>query len=157
MAATGNKRNYSILVGIELDTSDVQKQLDGIKSRDIKVKIDVEGNEKIKETSETMAKLPKQSKTIKAHVDKASNSIKNMGLTFQQANDIMQKSVDIIGRMLDSVFELDGALVEFQKVSDLAGASLDAYVDKLTQMGLEVGRTGKPKGQSRNVQMVNVH
>jgi len=27
-------------------------------------------------------------------------------------------------------------------VSDLAGGSLDAYVDKLTQMGLEVGRTG---------------
>ena len=157
MAATGNKRNYSILVGIELDTSDVQKQLDEIKGRDIKVKVDVEGNEKLEATAETMAKLPKRSKTIKAHVDKASNSIKNMGLTFQQANDIMQKSIHIIGNMLDSVFELDNALVEFQKVSELSGASLDAYVDKLTRMGLEVGRTGKPKGQSRNVQMVNVH
>ena len=104
-----------------------------------------------------MAKLPKRSKTIKAHVDKASKSIKNMGLTFQQANDIMQRSIHIIGNMLDSVFELDDALVDFQKVSELSGASLDAYVDKLTQMGLEVGRTGKPKGQSRNVQMVNVH
>ena len=157
MAATGNKRNYSILVGIELDTSDVQKQLDEIKGRDIKVKIDVEGNEKLETTAETMAKLPKRSKTIKAHVDKASKSIKYMGLTFQQANDIMQKSIHIIGNMLDSVFELDDALVDFQKVSELSGASLDAYVDKLTQMGLEVGRTGKPKGQSRNVQMVNVH
>ena len=26
--ATGNKRNYSILVGVELDTSGVQQQLD---------------------------------------------------------------------------------------------------------------------------------
>ena len=40
MAATGNKRNYSILVGIELDTSDVQKQLDEIKGREIKVKVE---------------------------------------------------------------------------------------------------------------------
>ena len=149
--ATTKGRNYSILVGIKLDTSDVQKQLDAIKGREIKVKVDVEGNEKLKETAETMGQLPKRSKTIKEETDKATDSIKdqadeveNMGLTFQQANDIMQKSVDIIGRMLDSVFELDDALVEFQKVSDLAGASLDAYVDKLAQMGLEVGRTGKP-------------
>ena len=67
-----------------------------------------------------------------------------MGLTYQQANAIMQASIEVIGRMIDSVFELDDALTEFKKVSDLSGASLDAYVDKLAQMGLEVGRTGKP-------------
>ena len=154
--ATTKGRNYSILVGIKLDTSDVQKQLDAIKGREIKVKVypkkvDVEGNEKLKETAETMGQLPKRSKTIKEETDKATDSIKDqadevekLGLTYQQANAIMSKSVEIIGMMVDSVFSLDDALTSFKKVSDLSGQSLDNYVDKLTQMGLEVGRTGKP-------------
>ena len=146
-----NGRNYSIVVGIKLDTSDVQKQLDAIKSREIKVKVDVEGNEKLKETAETMGQLPKHSKTIKEETDKATDSIKDqvdevekLGLTYQQANAIMSKSVEMIGMMVDSVFSLDDALTSFKKVSDLSGQSLDNYVEKLTQMGLEVGRTGKP-------------
>ena len=149
--ATTKGRNYSILVGIKLDTSDVQKQLDAIKGREIKVKVSVEGNEELKETAEIMGQLPKRSKTIKEETDKTTDSIKdqadeveNLGLTYQQANAIMSKSVEIIGMMVDSVFSLDDALTSFKKVSDLSGQSLDDYVDKLTQMGLEVGRTGKP-------------
>ena len=149
--ATTKGRNYSILVGIKLDTSDVQKQLDAIKGREIKVKVSVEGNEELKETAEIMGQLPKRSKTIKEETDKTTDSIKDqadevekLGLTYQQANAIMSKSVEIIGMMVDSVFSLDDALTSFKKVSDLSGQSLDDYVDKLTQMGLEVGRTGKP-------------
>ena len=149
--ATTKGRNYSILVGIKLDTSDVQKQLDAIKGREIKVKVDVEGNEKLKETAETMGQLPKSRKTIKEETDKATDSIKDqadevekLGLTYQQANAIMSKSVEIIGMMVDSVFSLDDAMTELKKVSDLGGSALDNYVEKLTQMGLEVGRTGKP-------------
>ena len=149
--ATTKGRNYSILVGIKLDTSDVQKQLDAIKGREIKVKVSVEGNEELKETAEIMGQLPKRSKTIKEETDKTTDSIKDqadevekLGLTYQQANAIMSKSVEIIGMMVDSVFSLDDALTSFKKVSDLSGQSLDNYVEKLTQMGLEVGRTGKP-------------
>ena len=131
--ATTKGRNYSILVGIKLDTSDVQKQLDAIKGIEIKVKVSVEGNEELKETAETMGQLPKRSKTIKEETDKATDSIKD------QAD-----GVEIIGMMVDSVFELDDAITAFKKVSDLGGQSLDNYVEKLTQMGLEVGRTGKP-------------
>ena len=142
--ATTKGRNYSILVGIKLDTSDVQKQLDAIKSREIKVKVDVEGNEKLKETAETMGQLPKRSKTIKDSIKDQADEVEKLGLTYQQANAIMSKSVEIIGMMVDSVFSLDDALTSFKKVSDLSGQSLDNYVEKLTQMGLEVGRTGKP-------------
>ena len=117
--ATTKGRNYSILVGIKLDTSDVQKQLDAIKGREIKVKVDIEGNEKLKETAETMGQLPKRSKTIKEEADKATDSIKDqadevekLGLTYQQANAIMSKSVEIIGMMVDSVFSLDDAMTE---------------------------------------------
>ena len=117
--ATTKGRNYSILVGIKLDTSDVQKQLDAIKGREIKVKVSVEGNEELKETAETMGQLPKRSKTIKEETDKTTDSIKDqadevekLGLTYQQANAIMSKSVEIIGMMVDSVFSLDDAMTE---------------------------------------------
>ena len=78
-----------------------------------------------------------------------------MGLSYQEANAIMSKSIDIISSMVDQVFEMNGALTEFSKVSDLSGASLDAYVSKLQDLGSEVGRTGKPKCLSQNVRMVN--
>ena len=142
--ATTKGRNYSILVGIKLDTSDVQKQLDAIKGREIKVKVSVEGNEELKETAETMGQLPKRSKTVKDSIKDQADEVEKLGLTYQQANAIMSKSVEIIESMLDSVFELDDAMTELKKVSDLSGQSLYNYVEKLTQMGLEVGRTGKP-------------
>ena len=56
----------------------------------------------------------------------------------------MSKCVDIIEKMTDQVFELDTSLTEFKKVSDLSGSALDSYVDKLSDMGKEVARTGKP-------------
>lgn len=142
MASKG--RNYSILVGIKLDTSDVQKQLDKIKLNDINVNIKVNGKDELKQANdllkETNKENKKAAKAAKEHADKT----KDLGLTYQQANEIMSKSFEIIGSMVESVFELDEALTSFKKVSDLSGQSLDDYVDKLTQMGLEVGRTGKP-------------
>ena len=57
---------------------------------------------------------------------------------------VFQKSVDIIGDLIEKVTTLDASLVEFRKVSDLSGSSLDAYVEKLSTMGKSVARTGKP-------------
>lgn len=171
--ATTKGRNYSILVGIKLDTSDVQKQLDAIKTKDIKFKVDVDGEEKltrtkkkIDETAEAAKKAAKeqekaakaaakeQEKAAKAkekadkeaerEAKKQQKEIESLGLTYQQANAIMSKSIEIISMMVDGVFELDEAITAFKKVSDLSGQSLDNYVEKLTEMGLEVGRTGKP-------------
>ena len=65
----------------------------------------------------------------------------NIGLTFQEANLIMSKSLDIIESMVDQVYELDGALTEFKKVSDLTGKSLDNYIDKLSELGNLTSRT----------------
>lgn len=160
--ATTKGRNYSILVGIKLDTSDVQKQLDEIKTKEVKFKIKVDGDEDLKKTKKTIDETTKaakeQEKAAKAAAKakekadkeaakaakKQKKEIESLGLTYQQANAIMSKSVEIISMMVDSVFSLDDALTSFKKVSDLSGQSLDNYVEKLTQMGLEVGRTGKP-------------
>lgn len=112
--ATGNKRNYSILVGVELDTSGVQQQLDALTKKAINISLNVEGKDDLKDVIDGLKKLDKTAKEAGEGTKKVSDGAQNMGLTFQQANDIMQKSVDIIGRMLDSVFELDGALIELK-------------------------------------------
>lgn len=113
--------NYSVLVGVELDTKNVQKQLDN-NLKNLKVDLDAD----------------KAVKSMNDLTDSAENAL----LTFQVANEVFRTSVEIIGSMVDQVFELDTALTEFKKVSDLSGSSLDNYVSKLSAMGTEVARTG---------------
>lgn len=107
---------YSILVDAELQTQQIKQQLKELE-KGTKISVD---------TSD------------------AQKSVEDLGLTFQQANLIMQKSLDIISSMVEQVYALDGSLTEFKKVSDLSGASLDKYVSKLSKMGQAVARTGKP-------------
>lgn len=115
---------YSILVDVQLDTSSLQKQLSGLGSS-----INLRAN-----SSGISA--------ASSAVDGLSNSMKNAGLTYQEANMIFDKSVTAIGAMVDQVFEMDSALTEFAKVSELDSSSLDSYVAKMTELGDTVARTG---------------
>lgn len=128
--------NYSILVDVELQTQSIQKQL----------------NQAAKTT-----KISFDTKDAEGNIKSLTSSVDDMGLTFQEANLIMSKSIDIITSMVDQVYELDTALTEFKKVSDLSGSSLDNYVSKLSEMGTAVARTGKPKCQAPDDGIVNQH
>lgn len=83
--------NYSVLVGVELDTKNVQKQLDN-NLKNLKVDLDAD----------------KAVKSMNDLTDSAENAL----LTFQVANEVFRTSVEIIGSMVDQVFELDSALTE---------------------------------------------
>lgn len=111
---------WSILVGVDFDTSQIQKKLNQA-TKNLDIKIDT-GN-------------------AVSGIKKLNNSMEDAWLTFNVANEIFRTSIDLIGSMATQVYELDTALTEFKKVSDLSGASLDAYVDKLSTMGSEVART----------------
>lgn len=111
--------NYSILVGVELQTKDIQKQLNSA-AKGTKIDIDT------------------------SSLKRASQDIKDLELNFNAANEVFSKTIDIIGSLASQVLELDSALTEYKKVSDLSGEALDDYVSKLSEMGLQVGRTGKP-------------
>ena len=129
-------KNYSILVDVELQTKTIQQQL----------------NQATKN-----AKISLDTKDASKDIDNLSGSVGEMGLTFQEANLIMSKSIEIISSMVEEVYALDTALTEFKKVSDLSGDSLDNYVSKLNQMGSAVARTGKPKCQAPDDGIVNQH
>lgn len=81
--AIGGSSNFSILVDTELDTSNIKKQLKTVEKE-----------------------VPK----IKIGADKS--GVKELGLTFQEANLIMSRSIDIISSMVNEVYTLDSALTE---------------------------------------------
>ena len=125
---------YSILVDVDFSTSQIQQKLRQA-AQNTKINFDVDSGS----------------------IDQAAKAAENLGLTFQEANLIMSKSLDIITSMVDEVYALDSSLTEFKKVSDLSGASLENYTNKLSAIGKTVARTGKPKCQARSVGMVNQH
>lgn len=136
--------NFSILADVELDLKSIQKQLN-----QHKIVFDIDGKS-IRVAGMGLNELEEQAR-------RASESGEDLGLTFQQANMIMQQSIDIIVSMVEQVYQLDDAITEFKKVSDLSGKSLDNYVDKLSIMGSQVARTGKPKRQAPCDGIVNQH
>ena len=125
---------YSILVDVDFSTSQIQQKLQNA-AKNTKINFDVDSGS----------------------IDQAAKAAENLGLTFQEANLIMSKSLDIITSMVDEVYALDSSLTEFKKVSDLSGASLENYTNKLSEIGKTVARTGKPKRQARSDGMVNQH
>ena len=82
---------YSILVDVDLQTSTIQKQLNDA-SKNLKVNLNTSNASKdLKDLGDTMD---------------------DVSLTFQAANEIFSKSIDIIMSMVDQVYELDSALTE---------------------------------------------
>lgn len=118
---------WSILVGVDFDTSQIKSKLNQA-TKNLDIKIDT-GN-------------------AVGGIKELNNSMEDAWLTFNVANEIFRTSIDLITSMATQVYELDTALTEFKKVSDLSGASLDNYVDKLSAMGSEVARTASEMVES---------
>ena len=108
---------WKIKVGVEIDTSDIQSQLNR-QDWDI----DLGGS----------------TKGIKG----LTAAGQQMNLTYQAAHEIFSKSVGAISSMVKQVKEMDSAITEFKKVSDLSGKSLEDYVQGLADAGSTVARTG---------------
>lgn len=119
--------NYSILTDVELNTKNIQKQLN-----------DAAKNSKFVLDTSSATK----------NVKELTSSVEDVNLTFNVANEIFRTSIDLISSLSGQVYELDNALTEFKKVSDLSGSSLDNYVSKLSTMGAEVARTGSEMVES---------
>lgn len=126
--------SWNIGVGIEIktSTSEIQKKLNDA-AKNVNINIKAKG---AKEASDGISNLSKD-------MNEASSSAKNFELTYQAANMIMEKSIEIIRSMVSEVYTMNAAQVELAKVTDLSGESMDEYVSKLTDMGAEVAKTGK--------------
>ena len=133
----GSNSQYSIILDAILNEESIKKQLKQIqnsKDTEIKFKVGADGLDKVAKHANEAADATKR----------LNDSGEDLELTFNVANEVFSKFSDVIRSMVGQVYELDDALTEFKKVSDLAGSELDSYVDKLSKIGQTVGRTGKP-------------
>ena len=108
---------WAIRVGVDLDTSDIQSQLNKA-TKGAKVNIDTNG--------------------AQGSLDKLNNKF---NVTYQMANKIYQMSKQAIDAMVQQVYTVDKALTEFKKVSDLRGNDLEEYTKGLAESGRAVART----------------
>ena len=124
--------NYSIVVQAELDLKKIKEQLKEVASNgvDLKVHGAAQGKKEIDDVTKSTRQLNEAGQDLE--------------LTFNVAHEVFSKFLSVVKDMAGQVYELDAALTEFKKVSDLSGSALDDYVDKLSQLGQAVGRTGKP-------------
>ena len=124
--------NYSIIVGAELDLKKIKEQLKEVSSNGIDLKVHgaAQGKKEIDDVTKSTRQLNEAGQDLE--------------LTFNVAHEVFSKFLSVVKDMASQVYELDAAITEFKKVSDLSGSALDDYVDKLSQLGQAVGRTGKP-------------
>lgn len=120
---------WKINVGVKLDTSKIQSDLNkALHATSTTVKVKTDGS---------MSKLA-------GETNRLNQSTQDVINTYQVFSQILNKSVEAIKSMASATIELDSAITNFKKVSDLSGESLDSYVNNLTKVGQSVARTGKP-------------
>ena len=120
---------WKINVGVKLDTSKIQSDLNkALRAQSTTVKVKTDGS---------MSKLA-------GETNRLNQSTQDVINTYQVFSQILNKSVEAIKSMASATIELDSAMTQFKKVSDLSGQSLYSYVNNLTKVGQSVARTGKP-------------
>ena len=119
--------NFSVLVDLVPDVSSLKKKL---KNQNIEIKAGVTGTEKVK--------------NLNAAVQDNAKAVEDAALTWQQYREMLNLATRAIEAFVGQTMEMDESLTEFKKVSTLSGNELDRYVDKLSEDGKRVARTGKP-------------
>jgi len=94
-----------------------------------------------KELEQTTKRIKNQSFATDNWVYNWSKAMQSF-LTYNTVTQFFNTVSDGIKDMISQVKELDDALTEFKKVSDLSGEALDRYVDKAYEMGKTVAKTG---------------
>ena len=119
--------NFSVLVDLVPDVSSLKKKL---KNQNIEIKAGVTGTEKVK--------------NLNTAVQDNANAVEDATLTWQQYREMLNLATRAIEAFVGQTMEMDESLTELKKVSTLSGNELDRYVDKLSEAGKQVARTGKP-------------
>lgn len=133
---------YNIKVTGTLDTSKIQEALKGVEQKYGNVKIGTGAASGIK----SIGNAAKESKGM---LGEFTSQLTNLSSTipkvaaFGVATMAVNSFRDGIADAVQAVFDMDAALTEFRKVSDISGEELDKYVDKATELGTTVARTGK--------------
>lgn len=142
---------YYISAKVKVDTSSVQTQLNTIKDKTINVKVNSTG----------ATEAVKSVEGIDTSVKKASKGVLSLGgdltqtflkvLKFGAITSVISTFTAGIYEAVSAVKDLDDAMVDYQKVSDLSGDALSDYVDKLSDLGDAVYRNKTEMTESATI------
>ena len=151
--------NFNVQVKVTPKAQEFQQDLQKVADKIVvNVNVKMSGQQGVKDLNKDFKDLDKNSK-------KTTDSVKNLGNSLNQVDkdskSLGQSFGDIVTKVgkfylatkpiqmmqqafdeaVETVKEFDDTLVEFRKVSDLAGDSLTAYTQKLAEMGEVTGST----------------
>ena len=120
-------KDYSIVLNAQVDAQSIKDSLNKLQKQLPDLKLNFNTGD-----------INNATKAVNDNIDAVDSAM----LTYQQANLLLQDTIKIVKSMSDEVFALNDAQIEFQKVSDLSGKSLDDYIGTLSELGGTVARTG---------------
>ena len=151
--------NFNVQVKVTPKAQEFQQDLQKVADKIVvNVNVKMSGQQGVKDLNKDLKNLDKNAK-------KTTDSAKNLGNSLNQVDkkskSLGQSFGDIVTKVgkfylatkpiqmmqqafdeaIEIVKEFDSTLVEFRKVSDLAGDSLTAYTQKLAEMGEVTGST----------------
>ena len=152
LESLGNKVNIGGKNGIGGISQSTNKTTAGV--RKLNAALD-STNKKVKKVhtaasglSRQKIKMPDQFKQMQKEVGKTNSKLTELGGTIKNrlAVSLLDRAiyggVDAMGAMVSKVFDLDAALTEYRKVSNLSGKELEQYTADAYKMGRTVAKTG---------------
>ncbi len=101
-----------------------------------------EADSNIKKTTVSMKDFEVQAKRSSNTTNAFSATFKRF-LTYFTFYDVIRLGQRAIKEMVGTIYELDNALVELRKVSDLTGNSLNSFVNDAYRLGSQISKSGK--------------
>ena len=144
---------YRIRVVGELDSSKIRAELDALSKQYGAFGVGTGGKGgAYGAIGKDAGKAGKQIKGTNQQIIASQKGMKGLGretlnvtkkvIQFGAVTAIIRGVTSGLGDMVQNVFELDAALTEYKKVSDLTGKSLEKYTDQAYKAGRATARTG---------------
>ena len=133
----GGKGNGIVQLG--KDAEQTSKRLKGLNGQVIQNDKKLKGMHR--GFASTSKEVEKSNSKLRAFGNESLNVTKKV-VQFGAITAVIRGVTSGMGDMVQKTFELDTALTEFKKVSDLSGKGLDQYTDKAFKMGRSVAKTG---------------
>ena len=142
-------KEYYIKLQAKIDDSqktvtELNSQIKTLENKvsELKLKVD---SQKVSNANKELKKFNNTAKEGKKHADKWNYSWSKAFqsfTTYMSVTTVFYQTIHTIRDMIDEVTELDSALVELKKVTDLEGESLKKFTKEAYEAGANVAKTG---------------
>lgn len=137
--ATGKGKAGGGIVQLGKDAEQTKKRLQGLNGQVVQNEKKLKGMHR--GFSTTAQETQKSTSKLKAFGNETLSVSKKV-IQFGAVTAVIRGVTSGFGDMVQNVFELDSALTEFRKVSNLTGKELERYTDQAYKAGRETARTG---------------